>query len=609
MAESTGAIKRIFTCLGRDVSAFEWEIEQTSNRGFIIERAGARVHIQYCALADLTMSVGYLLSNEDRENFRYEQALTVDRLGVFLDCARNNVAKISTLKRFALNAAFMGYNHLQLYLEDCFELDGEGYFGYMRGRYTAAELKELNAFCDGIGVELTPCIQTLAHLSNIFRHNVYQPINDCADILLVEDERTYALIGKMFAKIKECFTSKQVNVGMDEAHLLGAGKYLDKHGYQHRNLIIRKHLKKVLAIAEEYGLEVSLFNDMFFRVLLDGDYYDDNDAIGEMPDHIKDSVPKNATLVYWDYYHLTQKPYERMLKLHKDLTDKITFAGGAWKWQGFAPFNRYTCETVFPALEACRTYDVRDIILTSWGDDGGECSFNALLGAFAVCAEKLYQNPAEDGQTDRLCKWLTGYTAKELFALDLPNIIVDREFNRSNPCKYLLFDDLLIGAYSDKSDGETDGAYRKNAEILKTLAQRGGEYAYLFDTMYKLCAALELKGDLARKIRLAYKQGDKAFLEKAVNDTIPQVKIRLQAFYEAFRFQWEKESKPFGFEVQDARLGGLLLRLEHVRKRLENYLVNGGTVDELEAEFLPTDDNFIPSIIEAKKAITLSQVF
>ena len=607
--QTSSVVKTIFEYLGRDYSAFEWQVEQTALRGFIIEKAGKKIDVRYHTAADLTMAVGYLLSNEEKESFCYKQSLAVDKLGTFLDCARNNVAKISTLKRFALNAAFMGYNHLQLYLEDCFELDGEGYFGYMRGRYTAAELKELDTFCNEIGVELTPCIQTLAHLSNIFKHNVYQPINDCADILLVDDERTYALIGKMFSKITECFTSKCVNVGMDEAHLLGAGKYLDKHGYRKRHEIIREHLKKVLEIADEYGLKVSLFSDMFFRVLLDGDYYDDNNVIKEMPEHIKESVPKDATLVYWDYYHITQKPYEHMLKLHKDLTDKIIFAGGAWKWQGYAPFNRYTCETVFPALEACKLYGIKDVMLTSWGDDGGECSFNGLLGAFAVCAEKLYENPVEDGQTDKLCKWISGYTVKELFTLDLPNIIVDREFNRSNPCKYLLFDDLFIGMYSDKSDDQTAAAYKKNMEILQPLAKRDSEYAYLFNTAYTLCKALETKGDLARKIRVAYKNGDKAFLQKAATEYIPEAIGRVKEFYQAFKTQWEKESKPFGFEVQDLRLGGLTLRMEHVKTRLEKYLENGEKIDELEAEFLPTDDNFIPSIIEARKAITPSQVF
>ncbi len=609
MNVANNVIETIFKFLKRNTTDYEWELCLREKHGFCIVRNGKSVKIEYSNKAYLTMALGYLLSNEQQQTFSYSQALKTERLGAFLDCARNNVAKIENLKNFALNAAFVGYNYLQLYLEDCFELDGEGYFGYMRGRYTTAELKELNEFCDAIGVELTPCIQTLAHLANIFRHEAYACINDCNDILLVDEEKTYALIRKMFAKVKECFTSNCVNVGMDEAHMLGAGKYLDRFGYKHRSLIIREHLKKVVEISKEYGLEISMFSDMFFRVLLNGDYYDDNDQLKTMPEEIVKIVPEEVSLVYWDYYHVKTADYQRMLKLHKDLTNKVIFAGGAWKWQGFAPYNQYTCDTVFPALEACKKYDIQDIMLTSWGDDGGECSFNALLGAFAVCAEKLYENPVPEEQTDAMCQFMTGYNKEELFMLDLPNAIFDLEYNRSNPCKFLFYDDLLIGTYSDKSDDSTSGRYAENAKKLEPLTKRDSKYSYLFSTMYELCQFLEIKADLGRKIRKAYKNNDEAFLRETAEKTLLELETRLKKFYEAYFYQWEKESKTFGFEVQDARIGGLLLRFEHVKKRLQRFIENGEKIAELEEDFLPAADYAWLSIIEAKKAITPSQIF
>lgn len=54
----------------------------------------------------------------------------------------------------------------------------------------------------------------------------------------------------------------------------------------------------------------------------------------------------------------------------------------------------------------------------------------------------------------------------------------------------------------------------------------------------------------------------------------------IRKFYEAFRRQWFWENKPQGFEVHDARLGGLLMRVEHCRKRLEDYI--NGSVDRIE---------------------------
>ena len=601
-------IQRIFEFLNKDASAYDIKAEQSAVKGFTITKKGKSVTVSYSAKFYLTMALGYLFAHENEEEFTYTQAIAVEKLGLFLDCARNNVPTVAMLKKLALSSAFIGYNYLQLYFEDCIELEGEGYFGYMRGRFTAAEIKELDAFCNDIGVELTPCLQTLAHLGNIFRHNAYQNVHDCNDILLVDCDETYALIEKMFRWVKECFTTNRVNIGMDEAHMLGLGKYLEKFGYKERHRIIREHLNKVLPLAKKYGLEISLFSDMFFRVLLNGDYYDDNDVLKTMPEHIKQTVPEEVSLIYWDYYHITQEPYERMFKLHKDLTDKVIFAGGAWKWQGFAPYNQYSCETLFPAIEGCKKVGVSDVMLTAWGDDGGECSVNALFGAYFAAAEKLYENKVDAKDLDKLCLFITGYTVKEFFLLDLPNRIVDCDYNRSNPTKYLFFDDLFIGMYSEKVTSDTDEVYRKNAAKLYPMTERDSEYQYLFDTMYKLCRFMEIKATLAGKIRKAYAENDRAYLQKAADVEIPEAYGRLKEFYVAFRDQWEKESKPFGFEVQDSRIGGLMLRFEHVQKRIRDYLEKGVRIAELEEKFLPTDENLLPSIIEAKKAITPSQI-
>ena len=53
-----------------------------------------------------------------------------------LDCSRNAVMKVSKLKEFIDFLSKAGYNALELYLEDTYEVEGEPYFGYMRGRYT-----------------------------------------------------------------------------------------------------------------------------------------------------------------------------------------------------------------------------------------------------------------------------------------------------------------------------------------------------------------------------------------------------------------------------------------------------------------------------------------
>lgn len=228
-------------------------------------------------------------------------------LGVMVNCSRDAVYTVETLKTFFRCLREMGYDHVMLYTEDVYEIDGEPYFGYLRGRYSKAELKELDDAAKQNGLELIPCIQTLAHLSGIFRWQEYAEVSETGDILLAGENKTHALIEKMFASCAECFTSRRINIGMDEAHMVGLGKYLTKNGYQSRFEILFSHLKRVSAIAEKYGFSPMMWSDMFFRLANGGEYYAAQTSI---PQEVKTLVPDNISLIYWDYYSTEKAHYD-----------------------------------------------------------------------------------------------------------------------------------------------------------------------------------------------------------------------------------------------------------------------------------------------------------
>lgn len=131
-------------------------------------------------------------------------------LGVMFDCSRNAVLSVATVKEYAHTLKEFGYNTLMLYMEDTYEVEGHPYFGHLRGRYSKQELKEMDEYCAAIGIELIPCIQTLAHLEAIFKwENEYSDINDCDSILLIGEDKTYSLIDGMFSTFSECLSTKK----------------------------------------------------------------------------------------------------------------------------------------------------------------------------------------------------------------------------------------------------------------------------------------------------------------------------------------------------------------------------------------------------------------
>ena len=505
------------------------------------------------------------------------------RFGVMLDMSRNAVMKPDEVKNYARVLKSLGYNMIQLYTEDTYEVEGEPYFGYLRGRYSIEEQKDIVDYCESIGVEVIPCIQTLAHLNQIFRWKPYSPINDTGDILLVDEERTYELIENMFKTLKKCFKSEYVHIGMDEAHMLGLGKYLDKHGVKNRFEILNDHLTKVSEMAAKYGLKPLMWSDMFFRLANHGAYYVQDPVI---EDSVKARVPENVGLVYWDYYHDNVDHYKTMMKGHLEFNNEMWFAGGAWTWKGFAGSNAYTMQTMCPAMQAAHECGVENIFFTMWGDDGKECSFYSVLPSL-YAIRRYYDGETDMDKIKAEFEQITGESYDGMCTLDLPDFIGGDTRNKCST-KPILYNDPFLGVWDSavKEDHAIDAEYLQHAKTLREAGEKSKNYGYIFESNAALCELLAVKYDLGFRTRNAYKAGDKNALAAIIEDYDTAIAL-LDELYVAFKKLWFKENKPHGFDVQDIRFGGLKQRLISCKERIETY-VNGdiSVIEELEESLL-----------------------
>lgn len=548
-----------------------------------VEKTANTLRIQYAKPCEFYR--GFVIALSKPNGYKLEQRAAFERLGFMADNSRNAVFNMDTAKRLVRMLACCGYDYLKLYTEDTYELEGEPYFGYLRGRYTLEECRELDAYAAVFGVELIPCIQTLAHLNGLTRYGAFTSYIDCDDILLIDDERTYALIDKMFAFAAAAFRSRRINIGMDEAHRIGLGKYLDKHGYHNRFELMRKHLQRVLDIADAYGFTCSMWSDMFFRLSFGGQYYADQPTVA---DEIVKSVPENVHLVYWDYYHRDKSEYNKMLAAHKRFDNVIEFAGGAWKWTGFSPNNLFSLSALEAGLTSCAENGIDDIMLTSWGDNGAECPVFAVLPAIVFASEKCYGNEkyAETFYD------ITGYGWEDFLLLDYPNGRSEDTVRHalSNSAKIFLYNDCLQGFFDPLAVEDLSGFYSRTVKALSAVAKRKGRFGYLFETAARLTEAVAEKYDLGLRLRKTYKAGDKKTLLELATTNMSSVMRKIEAFYLALRRQWMSENKPFGWEVQDIRLGGLLRRVQSCQTIVKEYCT-GQTdcIAELEAEILPLD--------------------
>jgi len=575
--------------------------------GFTVGEKDGKMTILYAKPHDFFRALSFVLQKVRDEDYIpggvpmghsatwVAQTSAFENNGYMLDCSRNAVASVPAVKRLLQAMALMGLNTLQLYTEDTFHIPGWDYFGYQRGRYTAEELKELDAYADAFGIELIPCVQTLAHLNAALRWVEFHDITDCNDILLIGEEKTYRFIEDMMAQLAKCYTSRTINIGMDEAHMLGLGKYLDKHGYQNRAEIMVKHLHKVVDICKKHGFKPMMWSDMFFR-LAGGDYYSGDG--GEFPKEFLEMLPEDITLVYWDYYHLGKDHYLNMLEQHKKLPAPIAFAGGAWKWGGLLPDLRFNMHTSRAALTACREAGINTVFATGWGDNGAECPAFSILPALQLQAELGYNadiaGPCPEGVPN--AKWLeaqsiandpvftdkaivdtlaarfkacTGGAWEDFFLLDDGNNTTPTRDGTTNTSKPLLYQDILLGLFDVHINRETfPKYYADTAKKLTAAAERNGEWAYLFNHAAAISHVLEKKCSLGIDITAAYRAGKKAKVKRIAKSAIPKTIARIDALIASFETFWHKESKPQGLEVIHIRVGGLKTRLEATQRRL-----------------------------------------
>ena len=508
-----------------------------------------------------------------------------DTLGVMIDMSRNAVMSLDGLRRFLPVLKKMGYKTVFLYTEDTYEVEGEPYFGYMRGRYSVAEMQEIDALCASLDMEAIPCIQTLAHLKTLMKWGEH-PF-DGEGVLMVDDDRTYLLIDRMLATLSKCFRTKRIHIGMDEAFYLGRGKHLDQYGFEPTAEIMKRHLEKVCALTAKYGYEPMLWSDMFFSTVTNHTYYTGKITL---PKEWIEALPTNCTPIYWDYYQTSQQKFEDMLDNHLQLSKKTWFAGGVWSWTGLIPHNHFSIRSMKLAIDACRKYKTKNIFFCMWGDDGAECSHFSQLPALHYLA--MYAKGVTDEEKIKAkFKTLTGIAYDDFIAIDDVNNIVGYENTDGcprNPSKHWLLCDTFGSQYDYTVKEGCGENCARTAERLHATAKQSRRYGYVFESAACLSDVLAVKYELGVKVRRAYQSGDRSELRRLADNEYAELAILIKKFHNAFEKQWMIDNKPYGFDVQDIRLAGVRARVESCRKRILDYL-DGKVerIEELECEILP----------------------
>ena len=516
-----------------------------------------------------------------REKARFQSS------GIMFDCSRNAVLKPQALRFFFRKMALMGLNLGMMYTEDTYEVPGQPFFGYKRGRYTYDELKALDDYASLFGIELCPCIQTLGHLKRILHWPAYHHLRDNDEVLLADLDETYELLDQMIHAATAPYRSKRIHLGMDEAYGVGLGAHLTRYGYEDPHSVIGRHLSRVLGICDKYSLHAMMWSDMYFH--LDGRNYH---SPGLPSEKAKAAVDPRITLMYWDYYQPKEEAYADALYKHAQFPAPTVFAGGIWTWIGPAPDYPTTLQNTVSGLTACAKANIPLALATAWGDNGGECNLTAALLGLQLYGELTFRPDYDEDELARRFRRCCHADAQAFLDLSLLNYMPGMKDNPSDPvnaCKFMLYQDPLIQLF------EADTAGYAMAEHFGSLVTRyaryaleNPDYALLFDFYTALANALALKcvwheqaGDAVRS-----RNREQA---AALADGIPATVEALDTLRVVWRRLWESTNKPNGFEIIEVRMGGIAARMATAGEKMRAFALGQvDTIPELEEQALIT---------------------
>lgn len=498
--------------------------------------------------------------------------------GMMLDMSRGGVMTVEAVKGMIDAHAALGLNLMMLYTEDTYTVPEAPYLGYLRGRYTEKELREMDDYAAESGVELVPCVQTLAHLEQFLQWDVNRDIKDNDCVLMIDEPKTYAWIRAALTALRRCFRTNRIHIGMDEAHGVGLGEYYQKHGAVNRFELLNRHLNRVVDICKELGFKPIMWSDMFYRLGSKNNDYYDTDAV--VPESAIAQIP-DVALCYWDYYHTDEQFYAGMLEGHRKMGKEVVFAGGIWTWSGILPHVRKTNATMYPALRACLKAGIGTVLATSWGDDGCETDYRLALNQLPIYSEHVWMG--EDctrAEVERMGERLTGLSEACFNAMGA--FYADDDDRR--PGKGLFYCDPLYPLTEGLWDltGYREGLEEGVKTLERHLDDSRCEYAWL-----AMRIALE-KLNWVNELRPAYLRGDKAVVLTMANEKLPAMRELYVKMMSVWREQWESGRKRNGWETICARLGAVIARLDDVQRTLLRWA--DGTiecVEELDETPLP----------------------
>jgi hexosaminidase len=315
--------------------------------------------------------------------------------GYMLDISRCKVPTMQHLRRLVDALSSLRYNQLQLYMEHTFAYPQHPLVWAEASPMTAAEVRELEAYCKTRHIELVPNQNSFGHMERWLRYPAYHHLAECPNgyIHPIAGPREYGSVLYPGAQSKKFlqglydallpnFSSQRFHVGCDEPWELGQGRSRQAVAKNGKHNVYIDFLHKINDLVSERGRIMHYWADILL----------------ECPQLIA-AAPKEGVPIIWGYD--VNHPFAGQCALLAANGMEFQVAPGDATWKCFSGRLQTTLKNQRLAAIEGKRYGAHGYLLTHWGDLGHHQTWPTTLpglvmgGQFAWNADSAAEHGLE----------------------------------------------------------------------------------------------------------------------------------------------------------------------------------------------------------------------
>ena len=319
------------------------------------------------------------------------------RRGVMLDISRGRVPRLETLLKLVGRLADFKLNELQLYTEHTFAYSKYKSVWQSWGALTGDEIRQLDARCQQLGIELVPNQNSFGHL----RYFLEQPrLRKLAEVsrsyadaggefvrrpstLAPNHPGTRPFLSKLYDELLPNFSSQYFNVGCDETWDLGRGQSKELCAEKGQGRVYLDFLKKIHQEVSARGKRMMFWGDIILKypqlipelaklsscssrresAPLSSNLADDQSGLTSAA-----TIDCNVIALNWGYE--ADHPFDREAALFAKAKIPFYVCPGTSTWQTLIGRHDNALANMRAAAKAGHKHGAIGYLITDWGDGG-----------------------------------------------------------------------------------------------------------------------------------------------------------------------------------------------------------------------------------------------